>query len=134
MKTLQFFLWLAALGCLLAVPFVFLPWSTLDSLFSWFGIDPLPDTPIALYFYRLNFGIFGLIGVFFILLAKNPLDYGPMLNLGAFGLILTGVLAMLIGFSIALPPIVYLGDGLFGLVIGLAILWASGGARRALNS
>lgn len=45
-----------------------------------------------------------------------------MLSLGVFGLILFGLLALVVGLSLGLPPILFLGDGLSGLVLGIAIL------------
>lgn len=130
MKTLKVLLWVAAVGCLTAVPFIFLPWSVTVSIGSWFSSESLPCTPIAIYFFKIAFGIFGLIGVFFIILAMNPLKYGPMLNLGAFGLILFGLLAFITGISIGLPLAVYLGDGLSGLVLGIAVLIFSSKSKQ----
>lgn len=134
MTSLKVALWVTALGCLSAVPFIFLPWAALESIGSWFGIESLPDTPIAVYFFKVAFGVFGLIGVFFIILAKNPLKYGPMLNLGAFGLILFALLALILGFSLGLPPIMYIGDGLSGLVLGIVILIFSSRPKQALKT
>lgn len=131
MKRLKIALWIAAIGCLTAVPFIFFPWAAVENIGSWFGIEPLPNMPIAVYFFKVVFGVFGLIGVFFIILATNPLKYGAMLNLGAFGLILFGLLALVLGFFIGLSPIVYIGDGLSGLVLGIVILIFSSKFKQA---
>lgn len=132
MKCLKIALWIAAIGCLTAVPFIFLPWAVVETIGSWFGVEPLPDTPVAIYFFKIAFGIFGLIGVFFIILARNPLTYGPMLHLAIFGTILFGFLALIVGFAIGLPPIVYIGDGLSGVVLGFAMLIFSSKSKQAL--
>ncbi|MBN1292608.1 MAG: hypothetical protein JXB48_12280 [Candidatus Latescibacteria bacterium] len=133
MKGLKIALWVTAIGCLTAVPFIFLPWAAVESIGSWFGVEQLPDTLIAIYFFKVVFGVFGLIGVFFIILARNPLKYGPMLHLGAVGLILFGLLALILGLSIGLPLIVYLGDGLSGLVLGGAVFIFSSKPNKALK-
>lgn len=130
MKSLKVALWVTAIGCLTAVPFIFLPWSVVESIGSWFGIESLPNSPIAVYFFRVVFGVFGCIGVFFMLLARNPLQYGRMLDLGAFGLILFGLLALIMGIAIGLPFIVYVGDGLSGLVLGIVIVISSSKSKR----
>jgi hypothetical protein len=122
MKGLKIVLWILAIGCLSAVLGIILPWDVIKNIAIWFGIDPFPNIPIVIYFVRTACGIYVLIGIFFIILARNPLNYGPMLNLGAYGSILFGLLALIIGFSIGLPPLVYLGDGLSGLVLGVAVL------------
>lgn len=134
MKTLKFVLWVPAIGCLSAVPFIFLPWSVIESIGSWFGIESLPSMPIAVYFFKVTFGVFGLIGVFFVILARNPLESRPMLSLGAFGLILFGLLTLVAGLYLGLPPIVFLGDGLSGLVLGIAILFLSSKLKQLSKS
>lgn len=134
MKTLKFILWVPAIGCLSAVPFIFLPWSVIESIGSWFGIESLPSMPIAVYFFKVTFGVFGLIGVFFVILARNPLESRPMLSLGAFGLILFGLLTLVAGLYLGLPPIVFLGDGLSGLVLGIAILFLSSKLKQLSKS
>jgi len=90
--------------------------------------------PIAVYFFKVTFGVFGLIGVFFVILARNPLESRPMLSLGAFGLILFGLLALVAGLYLGLPPIVFLGDGLSGLVLGIAILFLSSKLKQLSKS
>lgn len=131
MKTLKVVLWIAAIGCFTAVPFVFLPWTVAESIAARFGIESLPSTPISVYFFKVVLGVVGLIGVFFVILARNPLKYGPMLSLAAFGLVLFGVLALILGLSLKLPPIVYIGDALSGLVLGIAVLILSSRAKQA---
>ncbi|WP_126457059.1 hypothetical protein [Sulfuriflexus mobilis] len=131
MKSLKVALWVTALGCLTAVPFIFLPWAILENLISWFGIEPLPNVPVVVYFVRVVCGVFGLIGIFFIILARNPLGYGPMLDLGAYGLILFGLLALMLGFTSGLPLMVYIGDALFGLILGIIISILSSKSKRA---
>lgn len=122
MKSLKVALWISALGCLTAVPFIFLPWTVLENIISWFGIDPLPNVSLVVYLFRLVCGVFGLIGIFYVFLARNPLGYGPMLELGSFGLILFGLITLILGSTIGLPLIVYIGDALSGLVLGIIIL------------
>ena len=134
MKGLKITLWIAALGCLSAVPFVVMPWSVVENLVLWFGIEPLPNTPIVVYLFRVACGIFGLIGIYFILLARNPLAYGRMLELGTYGLILFGLLSLLVGSSIGLPVIVYLGDSLSGLILGTASTVLAYKLRQASGS
>jgi hypothetical protein len=134
MKSLKIALWITAIGCLTAVPFIFLRWTALQGIVSWFGIEPLPDMPIVIYFFKIAFGIFGLIGVFFIMLARDPFKYGGMLCLGVVGLILFGLLALILGFSLGLPVIVYIGDGLSGLVLGIVILIFASKAKQTLKT
>lgn len=125
MKSLKIALWIPAIGCLMAVPFIFLPWSVVESISAWFAAEPLPTTPIAVYYFKVVFGIFGLIGVFFVMLARDPLKHGEMLNLAAFGLMTYGLLALIVGFFNGISAAVYIADGLSGTLLGVVILFLS---------
>ena len=110
MRSLKTVLWICASGCLTAIAFVLLPWEIIQDIFIWFGIEPIPDIPVVKYFFRIACGIIGLIGIFFIILARNPLGYGPMLNLGAYGLIVFGLLSLIFGLILKLPLKAFLGS------------------------
>ena len=130
MKSLKIALWICALGCLTAIPFIVLPWGIIEDIMMWFGLKPVPDIPAVMYFIRIACGVFGLIGIFFIILARNPLDYGPMLNLGAYGLIVFGLLGLILGLSLKISPTVFWGDAIFGIVLGIVIAILSSKAQR----
>ena len=131
MKSLKIALWLTAIGCLTAVPFIVLPWAVVENFMVWFGVEPIPNTPLIMYIFRIACGLIGLIGIYFILLARNPLSYGPMLDLGAYGLIFFGLLSLIIGLSIDISPRVYIGDAVSGLILGVIISILSSRAKRA---
>ncbi len=133
MKSLKVALWIVAIGCLVAVPFIVLPWSVVEKIVLWFGIEPIPNDPLVMYVLRVSSGVYGLIGVYFIMLARNPLNYGPMLNLGVYGLIIFGLLSLIVGGSLKISPKVYTGDFLSGLILGIAIIIFSFKAKRSLN-
>ena len=97
----------------------------------WFGLKPIPDIPAVMYFVKIACGVFGLIGMYFIILARNPLDYGPMLNLGAYGLIAFGLLGLILGLSLKISLIVFFGDAIFGIVLGIVIAILSSKAQKA---
>ena len=130
MKSLKAALWICAIGCLTAVPFIILPWGVIENIMIRFGVEPIPDIPAAMYFVRIACGVFGLIGIYFIILARNPLTHGPMLNLGAYGLIFFGLLALILGLSLEISPLVFLGDAVFGIVLGIFIAVLSSKARK----
>lgn len=131
MKSLKAALWICAIGCLAAVPFMVLPWATTRAIMVYFGVDSAPDIPVLVYSFRITCGVFGLIGIYFIILARNPLAYGPMLNLGAYGLLTFGLLALILGLSLEVNPLVFIGDALSGIVLGSIIAFLSSRARRA---
>ena len=53
MKSLKLTLWIAAIGCLAAVPFIVLPWSIVENIILWLGFEPLPDSPVVIYLFRI---------------------------------------------------------------------------------
>lgn len=130
MRSLKIALWICALGCLTAVPFIVLPWGAIKGIMVWYGLEPVPDIPVVMYFIRITCGVFGLIGIYFIILARNPLDYGPMLNLGAYGLIVFGLLCLILGLSMKISLTVFLGDALFGITLGIVIVFLASRAQR----
>ena len=134
MKSLKVTLWIAAIGCLIAVPFIALPWSVLEKMVLWFGVSPIPNDPLVMYLLKVSCGVYGLIGVYFIILARDPLGCGPMLDLGAYGLAIFGLLSLIIGLSLQLPPRLFAGDALSGLILGIVLIMLSSKAKRNLTS
>ena len=130
MTSLKIALWICALGCLAAIPFIVLPWGIIENIMMWFGLEPIPGIPAVMYFIRITCGVFGLIGIYFIILARNPLGYGPMLNLGAYGLIVFGLLALILGLNLNISLTVFLGDAIFGIALGSVIVFLSSRAQR----
>ncbi|MBT8339488.1 MAG: hypothetical protein HKP58_11960 [Desulfatitalea sp.] len=133
MKSLKAALWVAAIGCLSSVPFIILPWSVVERIALWFGIGAIPNDLLIIYLLRVSCGVYGMIGVYFIILAKNPLGYGPMLDLGAYGLIIFGLLSLFVGWRLEMPLKIFSGDALSGLILGIIIIALSSKAKRTLN-
>ena len=107
---------------LLTAPGAVAPWS---SIVHWLGLlrlEPLPAQPFVVYCVRLSSLGFALIGVFFLVLATNPLRYRPMLALAVAGLLLTAVFAFSTGRMVAMSPPWYLGDTLVCLLAAVLIL------------
>ena len=134
MKSLKLALWVAAIGCLTAVPFIVLPWSVVDKIALLFGIERIPNDLLVMYILRVSCGVYGLIGIYFIILARNPLGCGPMLDLGAYGLTIFGLLSLITGLSLEISPIIFAGDSLSGLILGIVIIVLSSKAKKTLIS
>ena len=122
MKGLKIILWICAIGCLLSFIVAVLPWQTITALFNWAGIEPPFAEAITVFMFRLSLVIFGLIGIFFAILARNPLKYGAMLPLATYGLMVYGIFSLAAGIRYELPVWTYSGDVIFGIVAGLLLL------------
>ncbi len=119
---LKAMLWVSAVGFLLPITFILLPWTIIKDIYLWFGVEPISSDVINIYVFKIACVLSGMFGVFLVILAKNPLKYGAMLSLGSYGLLFFGVLSFILGLSLAMPVILYIGDALFGLVLGFLIM------------
>ena len=111
-------LWICAISLLMAFIMAVLPWHVLMAWFKYLGIQTPDGHPLTVFMFRGCFTLFGLIGIFFVILARNPLAYGPMLLLAGFGLIFWGLVATAGGIRYDLPIFTYVGDLIFGIFVG----------------
>ncbi len=122
MRALKICLWIAGVGCLLSVFGMFLPMSVLESIAKFFGIELLPDSPLLVYAVRLMSATYAAVGVFFIILALQPMKYGVMVPFSGLGAVFVGVVCAITGLLTAMPLWWFLGDSLSCLVLGVLIL------------
>ncbi len=122
MRALKICLWIAGVGCLLSVFGVFLPMSVFESIAKFFGIELPPDSPLLVYAVRLMSATYAAVGVFFIILALQPMKYGVMVPFSGLGAVFVGVVCAIAGLSTAMPLWWFLGDSLSCLVLGVLIL------------
>jgi hypothetical protein len=122
MKGLKNTLWVCAIGFLLNFIFAALPWRALSAWANQFGVQIPTAEPWTVFAVRILFTTYGMIGVFFVILARNPLKYGEMLLLAAYGLLLLGILVLIGSIWYALPFITYFFDVIFCFITGVLIL------------
>ena len=122
MKVLKIILWICAIFCLLGFIFAAFPWRAITAWFNWVGYQPPAAEPITVFMFRLCMAIFGMIGIFFVILARNPLKYGAMLLLATYGLLFYGVFSLVGGIRYVLPVWMYAGDVIFAVIAGVLIL------------
>ncbi len=122
MRALKICLWIAGVGCLLSVFGMFLPVSAWESIAKVFGIESFPDSPQFMYAVRLMSATYAAVGVFFIILALQPMKYGVMVPFSGLGAVFVGVVCAIAGLLTAMPLWGFLGDSLSCLVLGVLIL------------
>jgi len=122
MRALKICLWIAGFACLLSVFGMFLPVSAIESITKFFGIESLPDSPQFMYAVRLMSGTYAAVGVFFIILALDPLKYGVMVPFSGLGAVFVGVVCAIAGLLSEMPLLWFMGDSLSCLVLGVLIL------------
>jgi hypothetical protein len=122
--------------CILsAAPGAVAPWSSIVHWLGVFGLEPIPEQPLVVYCVRLSSLGFALIGVFFLVLATNPVRYGPMVALAVCGLLLMAALALVTGLQIRMQPPWYLADAGLSLLAAVLLLafWPRGAPVSSVN-
>jgi hypothetical protein len=122
MRGLKICLLIAGLLCLPCVGGVFLPISTLESFTKYFGVASLAGPPLATYSIRVVSATYAGIGVFFVVLALNPLKYGVLVLFSGIGSVLLGMVCGITGSAVGMPPQWFLCDTSSCLVLGILIL------------
>ena len=133
MRGLRAVLVVIGILCFLSsVPAVAAPWSTVVRWLGILGLEAPPNHPAVVYSMRLGSLSFALIGIFFLVLASDPLRYRPMLVLAVCGCWVVGICALAAGWIAHMQPIWYVGDAVGSALAGLLILafWPRG-VRRA---
>jgi hypothetical protein len=121
MKGLKIILWISAIACILSFIAMFIPFRFLASWSAFFGLK-VPATAVTAYITRLCMACFGLMGVFLVILARDPLTYGPMVSLAGYGAIFLGLVCLAWGLRYQFPPLAFYGDVVFCIVAGALIL------------
>jgi hypothetical protein len=131
-KALKIILWISAIGSSLS-GFVtaILPWHVITGFIASSGVQPPGDEPSTIYMFRLGFMAYGMMGVFFGILARNPLKYGVMLPFAACFLVCYSLFRLVGGILYQYPIWHYMGDVITGIVFGVLILILR---KRALKS
>jgi len=122
MRGLKICLWIAGVLCLLSVAGLFLPLSAFQSIAGVFGIETLPDSPLIMYAIRTAAATYAGIGVFFVILALNPMKYGVMVPFTGLAAAALGVVCAVTGLTVEMPVLCFLGDSLSCLALGVLIL------------
>ena len=122
MRALKICLWLAGFACLLSLFGMFLPMSAFESIAKFFGLESLPDSPLLMYAARLMLATYAAVGIFFIILALNPLKYGVIVPFSGLAAMFVGVVCAIAGPLTAMPFWWFMGDSLSYLVPGVLIL------------
>jgi hypothetical protein len=122
MKGLKIILWICAISCLLGFIFGVLPWSVITTFYHWTGIQPPTAEPTTIFLVRLLLKTIGMMGIFFVILARNPLSYGAMLLLAAYGLICFGIFYLVGGIRYGIPIWYCSLKSISSVVLGVLIL------------
>ncbi len=124
MPALKICLWVASIGCLLSVFGMFLPISVWESIAKCFGIESLhlSDSPLVEYALRLMSATYVAIGVYFVILALNPMKYGVMVPFTGLAAVFLGLVCAITGLVVGMSVLWFLGDSVSCAILGVLIL------------
>ena len=122
MKGLKVVLWICGITFLLGFILLLIPWRVMAHWCELIGIEVPLIAPVSVYVTRVILVCCGLIGIFLMILAANPLRYGPMLPLAGYGFILAGLVCLAYGIRYNLQYMMFGFDTIFCIVAGLLIL------------
>ena len=132
MRGLKICLWIAGVGCLTSVVGMFLPVRLVESLAKVFGGPAFPDSPLCLYALRVVSATYVGVGVFFVILALNPMKYGVLVPFSGLASVFLGVVCAITGLVVGMPALWFLGDTVSCIVLGVLILFFWQKARQGL--
>lgn len=112
----------AAFGWGISILCVFLPWSITVIGLEGLGSGPVPDDPMLNYWSRMACGAFTIIGTIYAAILIAPHKYAVIIPLMAWLTIGEGIILLVSGLRLDLPPFPFWCDTAFCLAIGILLL------------
>ena len=110
---------------------VFLPWSWMEVVLQNLGKGSVPvGDPMLRYWLRMATASWNVIGFLFLSGALHPKKCGAMLPLLAWASVFVGIVLLLNGPALSLPPFPFFGYVTFCIGVGGGILLLSRRGRR----
>jgi len=123
---LRIFLIYSAIGWGICIVGIFISSDFAFDLLKYFGgIDPVALKADIMYDYwfRMASSAFGLVGIFYLILAIKPEKYAVAIPLAGWFMLIEGIILLIHGLRLGLPSTPLLGDVGFCIVGGLGILF-----------
>ena len=122
----RIFLLAGVIGWGISLPGVLLPWSVMDIVLQNMGAKaPVSDLQIQ-YWFRMATGAWSIIGFFYLMVLLKPQKYSNLIPLLAIGTIFEGIVLLIHGLFLNLPPCPFAGDVSFCLIVGSGLLFCKG--------
>ncbi|MCK5805477.1 MAG: hypothetical protein KAI66_21780 [Lentisphaeria bacterium] len=121
-RLLRLLLLVAVFGWCISILGVLLPWSVATAGLNGLGAGEIPNDPMLNYWMRMAGGGFTMIGVIFAAILIAPKKYAVLIPLMACLSIAEGLILLVSGVCLGLPPFPFWGDTSFCIGIGVALL------------
>jgi hypothetical protein len=121
-RLLKLILLVAAFGWGISILGVILPWSVATAGLYGLGAGEIPNDPMLNYWLRMAGGGFTMIGAIFAVILIAPKKYAVLIPLMAWLSIAEGIILLVSGLRLGLPPFPFSGDTSFCICVGIGLL------------
>jgi len=122
LRLLRLFLGFTALGWGVSAVGVFISWSQAESLLQGLGAKPIAYDPMLDYWLRMASGAFTLVGIWYLALMIWPKKFYAAIPWFGFLMLVEGLILLVHGLRLSLPPFPFYGDVSASFVGGAGIL------------
>ena len=102
---------------------VFLPQDWMAAIHQWLGLGKFPEGIIVDYLARSLSAFYALMGVLYIVLARDIRAYATIITFMAWASICFGVATIIIDLQLGFPAWWTWGEGPFIIAYGAGVLW-----------
>jgi hypothetical protein len=120
-RLLRLLLFVSAFAWAVSVVAVVLPWPTAVTALNGLGAGAVPNDPMLDYWLRMAAGAFTGVGIFFLVLGLWPRRFSNVIGLAAALMFLEGLVLLVHGLRLGLPPFPFYADAAFCLLVGAGI-------------
>ena len=120
-RLLKFMLFASAFAWGVSAVGVVLPWPAALMALQGLGAGEIPHDPMLDYWLRMTAGAFTGIGIFFLLVALWPSRFGSVIGILAVLMIIEGIVILVHGLRLGLPPFPFYCDTGFCILAGIGI-------------
>lgn len=131
LRLLRLFLGFTAFGWGISAVGVFISWSQAESLLQGLGAKPINYDPMLDYWLRMASSAFTLVGVWYLALMIWSKKFCAAIPWFGFLMLVEGVILLVHGLRLSLPPFPFYGDVSASFVGGAGILYFSKAAKSA---
>ncbi len=129
LRLLRIFLGFAAFAWGISIVGVFLSWPEATRALQGLGAQPIPYDSMLDYWLRMAAGAFGLVGCWYSVLMIWPRKFHTAIPWFGGLMLVEGIILLVHGLRLSLPPFPFYGDTTACFVGGGAILYLSRSAK-----
>lgn len=118
LRLLRLLLLTSAFAWAVSVVAVMLPWPMAMTALQGLGAGNIPADPMLDYWLRMAAGAFTGVGVFFLILAIHPARYANVIGLAGGLMFVEGLVLLVHGIRLGLPPFPFYADTACCLLVG----------------